>query len=29
MERLELLTGDLEECYARWQALEALTGGAR
>jgi ATP-binding cassette subfamily F protein uup len=29
MERLEVLKGDLEECYARWQALEALTDVAR
>lgn len=27
MERLEVLKCDLEECYARWQTLEALTDG--
>jgi len=29
LERLEVLKRDLEECYARWQTLEALTDGAR
>ena len=29
LERLEVLKCDLEECYARWQTLEALTDGAR
>ena len=29
LERLEALKCDLEECYARWQTLEALTDGAR
>ena len=29
MERLEALKRDLEECYARWQTLEALVDGAR
>jgi len=29
LERLEVLKCDLEECYARWQKIEALTDGAR
>jgi ABC transport system ATP-binding/permease protein len=29
LERLEVLKRDLEECYARWQTLEALADGAR
>ena len=25
MERIEAVTGELETCYARWQALESIT----